>query len=416
MLNQQTRWLPCDDLKIWRWAVCGILMWAALALNHASAQTCNPSATTLTNIQTVVPTMAFTSGSQSKTIGTYSAQINFDGCSGYNSTNAASVIVFLPVHFSAVVPSSFQVTGNKVIFSEHVQCIFAGNCTDSTSASRISSKIQITGVAHELTVEVNGLNASSTQCVSSLSNVSFSQGGSTILAGQFTMRSFKANLSSACTKISIKLTGKFQQTASFYLSSVEKISLANSPLTSPNFQSFIGFVVQTRKVDTFNLFSSPAVMTTQSGTCSLSLSSSTITFGNILLDNVKAMNTPGQVIATKPLTLTISNCSGPAAVGKSKVLQWAFAAPSADSTQMTNLSTGSTNSTGISAQILADKKFDLNGSELTTKVIKSGELYVTSGQKSDTQTLNYNVQLVRNSETVQAGLFNTTATVILSYN
>jgi type 1 fimbria pilin len=50
-----------------------------------------------------------------------------------------------------------------------------------------------------------------------------------------------------------------------------------------------------------------------------------------------------------------------------------------------------------------------------TNKIKSGENYITSGKTSDTQTLNYTVRLVRNSETVTNGGFTSTATVTMSY-
>jgi type 1 fimbria pilin len=123
----------------------------------------------------------------------------------------------------------------------------------------------------------------------------------------------------------------------------------------------------------------------------------------------------GNAVSTKPLSITISNCTGFTA-GKNKVLQWTFAKPSADLTQMTNGAVSGA-SQGLSAEILADQKFTLDATPVAmgTNKIKSAESYITSGKSSDNQTLNYTVRLVRNSETVTNGGFTSTATVTMSY-
>jgi type 1 fimbria pilin len=162
--------------------------------------------------------------------------------------------------------------------------------------------------------------------------------------------------------------------------------------------------------------SSPATLTSQAGTCALSLSPTALNMGNFTPAQVTAI-AQGNAVATKPLSINISNCTGFPA-GKNKVLQWTFAKPSVDLTQMNNAAeTVSGGSQGLSAEILADQKFTLDAMPVVmgTNKIKSGENYITSGKTSDNQTLNYTVRLVRNSETVTNGGFTSTATVTMSY-
>jgi type 1 fimbria pilin len=220
----------------------------------------------------------------------------------------------------------------------------------------------------------------------------------------------------ACSKITIKVTGRITQTAAFYKSNTQTIRLDTVGDSSTNFRFVLVSEAPTPRFATIDLFSSPATLTSQPGTCALSLSPTALNMGNFTPAQVTAI-AQGNAVATKPLSINISNCTGFPA-GKNKVLQWVFTSPSADLTQMNNGAGAVTGgSQGLSAEILADQKFTLDAMPVVmgTNKIKSGENYITSGKTSDNQTLNYTVRLVRNSETVTNGGFTSTATVTMSY-
>jgi len=163
----------------------------------------------------------------------------------------------------------------------------------------------------------------------------------------------------------------------------------------------------------FTLFPNGTNFIAASGTCALSLSNTNLNMGMVSPERISA--TPrNEVVMSKPLIMTVNNCTGFAS-GKNKVMQWVFTTPnSKDRTRMENaLVTGG--ASGISAQIVADNKFDLSGNAMASRTITNGENYITSGKTSDNQTLNYQVNLIRNTDAVNAGAFSSTATVTLSY-
>jgi type 1 fimbria pilin len=96
------------------------------------------------------------------------------------------------------------------------------------------------------------------------------------------------------------------------------------------------------------------------------------------------------------------------------MLRWIFDDPKLDDfTRMENTPFGSAK--GISAQIIADAKFDASGNAMASNIITNGEKYMASGKAADEQKLNYKVNIIRNSDAVVEGAFSSKATVVLDY-
>ena len=414
MSNIQTHLWAGPGPKMLRWVVWVFLIGAFMAMNESHAQKCTGS--TVTVNQTLPPTMAFSLVNQTKILGSYEATVTLSGCSGFTPTQFLTLNQLTTEAFSPTVLPT--VSGRQfVISSERVACFRINMCFDSAnkSFSDTVTSVNGSGISHEYTAQINGLDNSSLDCVASLTTPS--QGGGSVLgiSGQWTIRSVRINFSnSACSKIIIKVTGKITQTAAFYKSNAQTIRLDTDQDASTNFRFVLMSDIGTTFFTPIDLFSTPVSLTAQPGTCALSLSPTALNMGNFTPAQVSAI-APGNAVSTKPLAITIGNCAG-FPVGLNKVLQWTFANPSADLTQMTNGAVSGA-SQGLSAEILADQKFTLDAIPvaMSSNKIKSGEDYITSGKTSDNQTLNYSVRLVRNSEPVSTGSFTSTATVTMSY-
>jgi len=309
------------------------------------------------------------------------------------------------------------VSGNEFTNSnENILCLLDKVCFDSTNASVVSSSLS-SGIKHEIKTQVNGSDSQQKECVTSLTQPSNRRGTDSEIGFSVQSRRVRVNFSNAtCSKITINVAGNINQFAPFFLTNVQTIPLLFSKDPSKNFRIVLKTNTSPSQIGIIDLFSSPVTLTGQTGTCALSLSPTALNMGNFTPAQVSAI-AQGNAVSTKPLSITISNCTGFTA-GKNKVLQWTFANPSADLTQMNNgAGAVSGGSQGLSAEILADQKFTLDAIpvDMGTNKIKSGESYITSGKSSDNQTLNYTVRLVRNSETVTNGGFTSTATVTMSY-
>ena len=172
--------------------------------------------------------------------------------------------------------------------------------------------------------------------------------------------------------------------------------------------STLGFSTQTL----FSLVN--RVFTYSDTTCALTLSPSTLNLGNFLLSTIQS--TPVNTTIPKsnlPLNITISNCKG-GAVGANKVFLVQFTTPRAtDSTLMDNETTGGT--TGVSARITADSRLDVSTQTPLPNVVKSGESFITSAGTTDSKTMTYTVEFVRNSDTATTGAFSSSAVFTMSY-
>jgi hypothetical protein len=159
------------------------------------------------------------------------------------------------------------------------------------------------------------------------------------------------------------------------------------------------------------------VFTYSDTTCALALSPSTLNLGNFLLSTIQS--TPVNTTIPKsnlPLNITISNCKG-GAVGANKVFLVQFTTPRAtDSTLMDNETTSAAGgNTGISARITADSRLDVSTQTPLPNVVKSGESFITSAGTTDSKTMKYTVDFVRNSDTATTGAFRSSAVFTMSY-
>jgi hypothetical protein len=175
--------------------------------------------------------------------------------------------------------------------------------------------------------------------------------------------------------------------------------------------STLGFSAQTL----FSLVN--RVFTYSDTTCALTLSPSTLNLGNFLLSTIQS--TPVNTTIPKsnlPLNITISNCKG-GAVGANKVFLVQFTTPRAtDSTLMDNETTSAAGgNTGISARITADSRLDVSTQTPLPNVVKSGESFITSAGTTDSKTMTYTVEFVRNSDTATTGAFSSSAVFTMSY-
>jgi len=415
MSNIQTHLWAGPGPKMLRWVVWVFLIGAFMAMNESHAQKCTGS--TVTVNQTLPPTMAFSLVNQTKILGSYEATVTLSGCSGFTRTQSLTLTLITTEAFTATVLPT--VSGREFVISgDRVSCFRINMCFDSVNKSFFDTVTPVTqsGISHEYKAQINGLDNSSLECVANLTNPNVGSGGVVEVSGLWTQYRVRINFSnSACSKIIIKVTGKITQTAAFYKSNAQTIRLDTDQDGSTNFRFVLVSEGVTPPVFTaIDLFSTPVSLTAQPGTCALSLSPTALNMGDFTLAKVSAI-AQGNAVSTKPLAITIGNCTG-FPIGLNKVLQWTFANPSADQTQMTN-GTVSGASQGLSAEILADQKFTLDAIPVAmgSNKIKSGENYITSGKTSDNQTLNYTVRLVRNSETVSTGSFTSTATVTMSY-
>lgn len=415
MSNIQNHLWASPGPKMLRWVVWVFLLGAFMAMNESHAQSCT-SSTVLVN-RTLPTSMPFSFSSGTKVLGSYEATATLSGCSGFTTTTP---IVLTQAVTEAIIPTATlpAVSGRQFLVSgDRVACFRLGMCFDSSNTPFLDTATPVagSGISHEYTAQINGLDNLLQECVASLTNPTQGGGGIQNLVGNWIFRRVRINFSNnACSKITIKVTGRITQTAAFYKSNAQTIRLDTANDGSTNFRFVLVSDAAKPLFPAIDLFSSPATLTSQPGTCALSLSPTSLNMGSFTPDAVSAI-AQGNAVSTKPLAITIGNCTGFPA-GKNKVLQWTFAKPSADLTQMTNAAVLQ-GAQGLSAEILADQKFTLDAIPVAmgSNKVKSGENYITSGKTNDNQTLNYTVRLVRDSQTVTNGVFTSTATVTMSY-
>jgi hypothetical protein len=382
-----------------------------MTVNESHAQKCTTSAVLVNKILPTTVPFSFSSGT--KVLGSYEATVTLTGCTGYSTTTPMLLeIISTDELFNFSIGT---VNGNKFTNSkENILCLLTNICFDSAGVPVVSSSLS-SGIQHEIITQVNGLDSQQKECVTSLTQPSNRRGTDTQIGFSVQSRRVRVNFSNAtCSKITINVAGNINQIAPFFLTNVQTIPLLFNRDPSKNFRIVLKTNTSPSQIGIIDLFSSPVTLTGQTGTCALSLSPTALNMGNFTPAQVSAI-AQGNAVSTKPLSITIGNCTGSTA-SLNKVLKWTFANPSADLTLMNNGAVSGA-SQGLSAEILADQKFTLDAIpvDMGTNKIKSGESYITSGKSSDNQTLNYTVRLVRNSETVTNGGFTSTATVTMSY-
>jgi len=411
MSNIQTHSWAGPGPKILRCLVWVFLFAAFMTVNESHAQKCTTSAVLVNKILPTTVPFSFSSGT--KVLGSYEATVTLTGCTGYSTTTPMLLeIISTDELFNFSIGT---VNGNKFTNSkENILCLLTNICFDSAGVPVVSSSLS-SGIQHEIITQVNGLDSQQKECVTSLTQPSNRRGTDTQIGFSVQSRRVRVNFSNAtCSKITINVAGNINQIAPFFLTNVQTIPLLFNRDPSKNFRIVLKTNTSPSQIGIIDLFSSPVTLTGQTGTCALSLSPTALNMGNFTPAQVSAI-AQGNAVSTKPLSITIGNCTGSTA-SLNKVLKWTFANPSADLTLMNNGAVSGA-SQGLSAEILADQKFTLDAIpvDMGTNKIKSGESYITSGKSSDNQTLNYTVRLVRNSETVTNGGFTSTATVTMSY-
>ena len=334
MFNIRTHLWASPWPKMFRSVVWVFLIGAFMAMNESHAQECTGTPVIRTT-QSLPPTMAYSFVNQTKILGSYEATVTLSGCSGFNTTKPLPIfIAYTGAMFGG---ENITVNGTQYNMSgERVGCFINGYCFDSGDAVAKFTN-ELTGISHEFTAQINGLDNLSKECVAPLTNTGSNLSGLVPgLVGTWRLKPIQINFSnttSACSKITIKVTGRIIQTARFYLSNVDTILLKTAGDASDNFRFVIGGSTANQLAN-FDLISVPATLISQAGTCALSLSTTALNMGNFTLAQVSAIS-PGTAVSTKPLAITIGNCTG-FPIGLNKVLQWTFANPSADQTQMSN--------------------------------------------------------------------------------
>jgi type 1 fimbria pilin len=386
---------------------------AFMTVNESHAQKCG-NRTVLVK-QTLPITMPFSFSSGTKVLGSFEATVTLSNCTGYTPARGLNILMATT---RAIESTGTQAVNGRqfTVTNDAISCFAINVCFNSANQSFLDTVTSpaSSGIRFDYEAQINGTDNASQECVASLINRGAASGGVTGLGGVWSSRRVDLVFSNTtCSKITINVKGRITQTAGFYKPNAQTIRLDTDGDNSTNFR-FAIVAASSIEIGVNEVASSPATLTSQAGTCALSLSPTALNMGNFTPAQVTAI-AQGNAVATKPLSINISNCTGFPA-GKNKVLQWVYAKPSVDLTQMTNGAV-SGGSQGLSAEILADQKFTLDAMPVVmgTNKIKSGENYITSGKTSDNQTLNYTVRLVRNSETVTNGGFTSTATVTMSY-
>ena len=376
------------------WVVC----WG-MGAGVSHAQDC-------TNRQVVVnknmkPNIQFSVNniSGAKVLDTFSSTLTFTGCSGFANTPVTWQLRLDPV-FEVTTPGAYQLNGNIFEGTMWASCFRAGQCFDTNNAEVRVSTSNTNGIALKNRTTITGTQTNGANC---LTIKSLNSG----FAGTASLFEIDTLLN-GCSTVVYKVDFSVTQETVFAPSNATTLKFNFLPAVFP-----FGVLSGPGQMGSsaYTLFTTGANLVSASGTCALSLSNSNLDMGMISPEVIT--RTYGAVVS-KPLTITVNNCTGYAS-GKKKVMQWVFTTPhSSDLTRMENaiISGGSS---GISAQIVADSKYDLSGNLMANRFITSGENYITRGGPDDNQTLNYRVYLIRNTDAVKAGAFSSTATVTLSY-
>jgi len=382
-----------------RWVIWAFFIVLGCLANHSHAQT--PTCTqnlALSKATPLDPSYLLSSSSRTRVI--FKAEvIHVMDCTSFplnTEITLMSALVQIAQLSSTPEIASSSPLNAKVTF--RLQCDLANVCFDSAGINVIDAGDNPTsGIDGTLEIFYSGSNSLGQQCFN-VTKVSGS-GRLSIALQPFIVAT------STCQRVTMKLILTVQQTGGFYKSNVATINWKGIT-PNPNFV----FGVSQLSSDTF--IQQPLTFNIQNGTCAVKLSNTLLSFGVLKTSQVNALANGG-VAKTLPFSLDINNCVG-TSLGKKKMLRWIFDDPKPDDfTRMENTPFGSAK--GISAQIIADAKFDASGNAMASNIITNGEKYMASGKAADVQTLNYKVNIIRNSDAVVEGAFFSKATVVLDY-
>jgi hypothetical protein len=382
-----------------RWVIWAFFIVLGCIANHSHAQNCTKNLA-LSKATPLDSSYLVSSSSRTRVI--FKAEvIHVVDCTSFplnTSVAPMSADVGLALARSTPEITSTAPLNAKVTF--RLQCEFTGVCFDSTGINVIDAGDNPTsGIDGTLEIFYSGQDSQGQQCFNTIEVANFSVSGKAIATSP------KIVASTTCQRLTMKLILTVQQTGVFYKSNVATIKWP-SVENGNNFTFGVTtFSAQTRIVQ-------PLTLNIQNGTCAVKLSNTLLSFGVLKPSQVNALANGG-VAKTLPFSLDINNCVG-TSLGKKKMLRWIFDDPKLDDfTRMENTPFGSAK--GISAQIIADAKFDASGNAMASNIITNGEKYMASGKAADEQKLNYKVNIIRNSDAVVEGAFSSKATVVLDY-
>lgn len=380
-----------------RWVIWAFFIVLGCLANHSHAQGCTQNQT-LSNATSLNSSYLISSSARNRTI--FSAEGIFVlDCTGFSAQMPIpNIKLFLIPTMLAQKPtlSSSSPIAAKTTFV--INCQFNFICFDATGNAVVDAEDPDPGINGTLDIFISGVDSTGKQCFSSgqllLTNLNpgvlLTSGGTT---------------TSSCVRFIVKALLTLTQTKALTLKNIASIKLK-----SPQ-----GAVLQFSIEETpssLDIARAPVTLNVQNGTCAVKLSNTLLSFGVLKTSQINALANGG-VAKTLPFSLDIGNCIG-TSLGKNKMLRWIFDDPRlGDFTQMDNSPFGSAK--GISAQIIADAKFDSSGNAMASNIITNGERYMASGKSADVQTLSYKVNIIRNTDAVVEGAFSSNATVVLDY-
>lgn len=391
------------------------LVWMVLGATSSYAQSCFSVSEKQT--KPVRLTVTYRTGDvQGETIlETGSTTASYVGCSGFNNTTITwNLFLGALWPFTSSSTSSFNTTGAN--FKVFARCALAAGsgfgCKDATGTTTILGTTDNSdGIWMDTKITITGSDKIGNNCITVTNFTPDSTGGSAGSIHKITTRA------TSCVSITVKAESVWGQNAAFKptnavvleLSRVQ--SIGSSEIISFTTNNIAGSALPSFSMKTIG----PSKLIPLFSTCALSLSNTFLNFGNVSVTTVSSAAV-GATVVSRPFTVTINNCPAGFAAGKNKILQWTFSKPNADN-KLLESELVVAGAAGLSAQIQADQRFSVSATPtlLLSNIVTSGEAYTTSGRTSDNQILNYQVNLIRNSDAVTAGGFNSTATVTLSY-
>jgi hypothetical protein len=393
-----------------------LLVCLGLGATSSYAQS-TPTCTAITagNLTSMKPTVSYSTFTSLKSLDKFSRTVTLSGCSGF-TVNRFDVAIDNPVS----VKFNTTVNNGGVVglqrwrsFASCNNALFVLNaCTDANGQVLSANSNPTSGFRYDISVNFLGTTSLGEPCGTATGGnpddfVSPFQ--------RFRLSIIFRNCSTFIIQFDVEV---FQNADPIFTNTLGVPTLA-AKIVQGNRTSGLFFLKFPNNpiplLANSNITLIPAVSTyiSNAGTCSVSLSPTTINMGSLspdaLLNKVK-----NDVVVSKPLNVSIGNCPT-LSNGKNKTLKWTFIKPRSDDVTLMENTAVEGAATGISAQIQADARRSVVNSTLLSSIVPSGEWYITSGLSSNNQSLSYKVNLIVNGDTVSPGNFGTSAVVTVSY-
>ncbi len=395
-----------------RCLVALLLVCVGLGATSSYAQNCTTRTDQFPNVMPPSVPLKTTSVNGEVSIGRASTIMTLTNCSGFPASGTLQWVLSYSPGFQSSASTVITTTSSSIETTLVFSCPGVGFrvCLNSSNIEVSQTNQNTNGVLLKIKFTAKGLKADGSSCITIT--------GATFRSAITVNGLVIAANGSSCNSMTITADLDVSQNAVFPFASAQKLSIGN-PIGATSgmgdITNSIGGFLNANPVNLrFPIGNTQVFGFNAEGTCALTLSSSTIALGSVSSALIASKNT-NDVLVSKDLNIQIGGCSG-FTLGKKKVLRWDFSSPNgSDSTRMENAAL-QLPSSGISAQIVADQKLRIsNLTVLTSKTIVNGESYVASGGVSNSQNLNYKVNLIKNGEAIKEGDFSTTATVTMFY-